>query len=361
MRYIFIGFYGWLTDSARQTALVETIEENFECWDLKKCTIEEFVESIKKKISPINDNVLRNYIATEGEDFGISRKLYNDCSWGLLLPDPSEQGNSFKEIISVLNLFSTSFMRPAFYVSDFGISTINKKVFGNWLHAQDKAVLFKSSNFIEFYKKMISTGKYFQWFRDNVLTWGDEDWRLYMAAIFYDDLVQYENSKSIYTWQRESADTATLLETLLTAGESEKEEIGYRLRKRAFALIGWHFPTIEKDIKDLYGDRSDFVHGNFYKKIVKAMRKNKEADPAMPPSPDFRKLYTMKEKVRFLLVAYLYLHEIKTVEKNNIFSKYKNVQQILEESILDMKLRGQVKNNIKSVVNLLPKSQNGYS
>ncbi len=58
--------------------------------------------------------------------------------------------------------------------------------------------LFKSPSFPAFYEKMIPATRYFQLFRDNVLSWDDEDWRLYMAATFYDDLEQYENSKSIY-------------------------------------------------------------------------------------------------------------------------------------------------------------------
>lgn len=360
MRHIFIGFYGWPEQKLGQAEAVRVIAEDFECWNLQHFSLKEFISEIKTRIPPINGNVLRNYLWTEEEpNFGITEKQYKDCRWGLLLPNPVEHGEHSKEITSLLSLYAPSFMRPAFYASDFGISVINAQPLGNWLHGQDRSELFSSPNFVEFFKTMLSALRYFNWLRDNVLVWTDEDWRLYMAASFYDDLEQYENSKKIYAWQRESADMATILEILFTAGDNDKEEVGYRLRKRASVLMGWRFPSIEKEIRDLYSDRSDLVHGSFYRKIVKGMRGNKNGDAAMPPPPNFQKLYETKERLRFLLVAYLCLNEVRLAKTKDVFTGFGSVQQILEAAIIDTRLREKVVETVRPVVDLLPEAQNG--
>lgn len=351
---MFIAFLGWHGTEINQDQFVETIGQDFECWNLKKVTLEEFVLRIKEKIPPINSNILRNYITTSEPSFGTDERQFGQCTWGLLLPDPAIQGNSYGEIINAINLFSPSFLRPAFYVTDFGIHRVENLPNASWILQQDKSELFKSTNFISFYNAILPLAKYFRWLRDDVLLWNDEDWRLFMAASFYKDLAEYENSKQIYTWQRESADMATLLETLFTAGEGDKEEIGYRLRKRAFTLIGWKFPTIEDDIKILYKDRSEFVHGSYFMKIIRGMRRNSGGDPAMPPSPDFDKLLKMKECIRFILVAYLVLHANKTTDATGDFASYPNVQAVLEESILNVELRNKVMGITKPVFDLMP-------
>ncbi|MES3005478.1 MAG: hypothetical protein V4664_00875 [Patescibacteria group bacterium] len=358
MASIFIGFYGYPVN-VKQKDLIHVISKGFECWDLSKVSFDDFVKKIKKRIPPINDNVLRNYIASLDTDWGINEEQFKKCSWGLLLPDKTDQGNSYTQILGVLNLYSTAFLRPAFYVTNFAIFPVNKKANGTWLHTQDKSHIFKSQNFISFYKKALPMGEYFQWYRENVLLWKEEDWRFYFSASFYDGLKEYEIGKSIYTWQAESADISTLFETLLTAGDSKNEEIGYRLRKRLFVLIGWKFPSIEENVKTLYTDRSDFVHGNLYKKIIKSMKKNESNDPAMPVSPAFKQLYESKEQARFSLIAYWYLHFIKDNKKNKTFKKYKNVQEVLESGILDTKLREKIVAAVKPIIELLPQSATG--
>lgn len=91
---------------------------------------------------------------------------------------------------------------------------------------------------------------------------------------------------------------ATLLETLFTAGDQQSEEIGYRLRKRVSVLMSWKFPEIESDLKGLYSDRSEFVHGGFYKKIIKKMKKNERDPDTVPNIEEFEDLLTEKYKVR---------------------------------------------------------------
>jgi hypothetical protein len=354
MKQVFIGFYGWPTPPMKQDENILKIDEGFECWNLKKFSVEEFIEAVKEKIPPINDNVLRNYL-TDGKGLnGLNQEQYGHCLWGLLLPSLEEGFDmiGYKKALSILNLFSPKFMHPAFYITNMGIEKIdNFKEINVQPNDHQGYDFFKTSEFISFYKAMLDQMKYFNWWRDAVLTWTDEDWRLFMAAGFYEDLEKYERSKTSYTWQRESADMATLLETLFTAGDAQNEEIGYRLRKRIGVLIGWKIPDIENEIKILYNDRSEFIHGSYYKKITKGMKKN-EYDNAMPPLPDFDKLYKTKEVLRMIFVAYLYLSKIKSEKK--YFTEYSNVQSLLEESILNIELRQKVTDIVKPIIELLP-------
>lgn len=138
-----------------------------------------------------------------------------------------------------------------------------------------------------------------------------------------------------------------------TAGDIQNEEIGYRLRKRVAVLIQWKFSEIEKEIKVLYNDRNEFVHGNYYKKIISGMNKNPN-DNAMPPLPDFEKLYKTKEQLRFIFIAYLYLHKIKVSQSEISLNNYENVQDMLEKAIVDTELRSKIIETIKPVLELVP-------
>ena len=355
MKYIFIGFYGWPEPPMNQDEKIYTIDEHFECWNLRKFSANEFIDAIKTKIPPFNENVLRNYLNDGSDRSGISDEQYQTCLWGILVPDPEDNYSSgYGEVLALLNLFSTKYMHPAFYVTRMGIDKVSEfKNFDVQPNDHQGYDCFKTSDFVSFYKIMISEMKYFIWQRDNALAWSREDWRLYMASIFYSGLEEHERSKSFYTWQRESADMSTLLETLFTAGDVQNEEIGYRLRKRIAVLIQWKFPEIEKDIKVLYNDRSEFVHGSYYKKIISGMSKNLN-DNAMPPLPDFDKLYKTKEQIRFIFIAYLYLHKIKVSQLETSFSDHENVQDILEKAIVDTELRLRIIETIRPVLKLLP-------
>lgn len=354
MAYVFLGFYGWDEPEMNQEERTYAIGEGFECWNLRKFSVEEFIAEIKTKIPPVNDNVLGNYLGSETSTEGISSTEYKKSLWGVLLPIPDEDQllTGYKKAISIINLFSPKFMSPAFYVTNFGIHKIPEtKQIDSPPNDHQGYELFKAQNFIDFYNLIYAQMDYFMWFRDKALLWEIEDWRLFMAAGFYEGLQEYDKGKSVYTWQRESADMATLLETLLTAGDSQKEEIGYRLRKRVASLVGWKFPEIEKEVKALYNDRSEFVHGSYYQKIIKGMKKN-QYDNAMPPSPNFEKLYKTKEYIRIIFVSYLYLSMIK--KGDDELDQYPSVQSILEESIINTELRNKVIDIVSPIVELLP-------
>lgn len=356
MNYLFIAFYGWPGSPIDQTKPVCHIDGDFEVWNLRKFSDEEFIGAIKDKIPPANKNLLKNYVIADKSSEGINKKQYSQCLWGILVPNPCEHWLGYKKALSILNLFSIKYMYPAFFVTNWGIRKVSEfKETGVRPNNNQGYEQFKTPNFVSFYKEMVEQMKYFVWDRNDALAWTEEDWRLFMASSFYDGLQKYETSKTFYTWQRESADMATLLETLFTAGDSQNEEIGYRLRKRVGSLIQWKFNDIERELKDLYTDRCQFVHGSCYKGIIKAMKKNKY-DNAMPPPSDFEKLYKTKERIRFIFVAYLYLHKVIVSRSEKLFMTYKNVQEALEEAILNTELRTKIIEVVKPIVELPPES-----
>lgn len=87
-------FFAFTGDAIRQNGKVFEIQDGFECWNLKKIALNEFVDILKKKIPPVNDNVIHNYKIEEGDSnpFGITEKQYQNCSWGLLIPETLEEG-----------------------------------------------------------------------------------------------------------------------------------------------------------------------------------------------------------------------------------------------------------------------------
>lgn len=48
--------------------------------------------------------------------------------------------------------------------------------------------------------------------------WDREDMRIFLACLLFNELRDSEHSKYAFTWQGESADIATILEALFTAG-----------------------------------------------------------------------------------------------------------------------------------------------
>ncbi len=291
-------FFAFTGNPINEDTKLFELKDGYELWNLKKFTTDEFVGALKNKIAPINDNVLRNYkIEDNVQDlFGITEKQYEKCSWGLLIPNTLEEGGfSYAETLFLLNLYSPNFLYPVFHATDMGIM---RQTHGKdpmiYFHNQNHSI-FNNKNFVDFYKTLYEQSKYGSWHLDRIQSWNKEDWRLFVAAFLYSGLSDYENSKSSFGWQRESAEMATILEALFTAGDARNEEVMYRLRKRMAALLAWRFPDVEKDIKELYSARSAFVHGSFFEQIAK------ESPTAYNniPTPDFDLLYTVNNEMRF--------------------------------------------------------------
>jgi len=350
---IFIAFTGQKIKQQK----VFSIESGFECWNLEKFSIDEFVDKIKMVIPPINNNVLRNYKkdSDDKDIFGITEAEFKKCSWGLLLPDnvPAALTDGYSEILFLLNLYAPNFLYPVFHATDFGLTKFShKKNSLIYFHHQNQSKIFKSKKFVKFFKKLLPQSVYGTWQRDRCEKWDKEDWRLFVASLLYSELKDYENEKQSITWQREAADMMTILESLFTADDSTTEEIGYRLRKRIATLIGFKFSDLEKDIKTLYRERSKFVHGSFFAEVGKEAKK-KDSVSALP-LPDFNFLYKHKEYVRFALLAYLNL-SLSIKSKN--FNEFKRSIDVLEAAVIDLKLRKKVIFLTKELFRLLPTNQ----
>lgn len=347
-------FFAFTGKAIERSKKILEIQDGFECWDLKQFTLDEFVEEIKKKIPPVNKNVLRNYrIETETVGiFGMTEKQYEKASWGLLIPNTLEEGGfSYAETLFLLNLYSPNFLYPLFYVNDMGIirQKFDKDPF-IYFHTQDHSI-FSTKEFITFYKTLFEQSKYGSWHLDRIQSWDKEDWRLFVATLLFTGLKDYENAKSSFGWQRESAEMSTILEALFTADDSRNEEVIYRLCKRIAVLLHWQFPNIEKEIKkELYKARSDFVHGAFFLQIAK------ESPTAYNniPTPDFNLLYKHKEYVRYAFAAYLHLALLIKHDPAE-YKNHKTVMSALEESIVDTELREKLIKETRALFALMPK------
>jgi len=350
---IFIALTG---PAINQNSKVYKIAEGYECWNLKKFEFDDFIHAIKKQIPPINKNVLKNYKVDTSSQFGATREEFSKCSWGLLLPDivPESLVNSYGEISFLLNLYSPNFLYSYLHVTDFGIQLIrHRKNPMLYFHRQNQAKLFKSKKFVKYFEKLLPQSVYGIWHRDRCKNWDREEWRLFVASLLYQELKDYEFEKEAITWQREAADMITILESLFTAEDSINEEIGYRLRKRIAALIGFKFRDIEEDIKQLYRERSKFIHGSFFVSVGKEAKKDDSVTGL--PLPDFGFLYKHKEYVRYALIAYLNLaRQLKQSKIIGVNSEIKRPLNLLEKSIIDLDLRAQIIQQTKEIFSLIP-------
>lgn|GEM_PF-1035817 len=354
-RTILIGFLG---PDIKQDEKVFDIGQGYECWNLKKFTLDEFIDALKEKIPPINDNVLRNYKLTEKsiDIWGITEEDFSKCSWALFIPDCISDAvtEGYSEALFLLNLFSPSFLYPFFYVEDMGITrpTINRR--GSWMytsswHEQNQAHLFKTDNFVNFFKTLIEESGYGSWMLYRAQQWEKEDWRLFVACRFFSNLKDYDDGRDPFEWQRESAEMGATLESLFTSGDNTKDEIVYRLTKRISAIMSGIFPDIEKDIKDLYKQRSAFVHGDFFNQIAKESQHSFNNIPSI----DFDVLMKQREYVRWALTIYLFLFKKLKTEPGN-YPPVKNVLQLIEGSIIDTSLREKLLQDIDFIVQVLP-------
>src|SRR3989338_7023542 len=108
-------FFAFVVKEPEQKEKISEIQDGYEFWNLNKLTVDEFVEELKKKIHPVNNNVIHNYKADESsqEPYALTEKQFKQCSWGLLIPDTLEEGGfSHTETIFLLNLYSPNFLYP---------------------------------------------------------------------------------------------------------------------------------------------------------------------------------------------------------------------------------------------------------
>lgn len=346
-----IAFSGRTTDCQER---VTAIAGGYECWNVRAFEFDEFIDQIKLRIPPVNSNVLHNYrIEHSGnKPFGIREQDFKTASWALVIPECVEDAvaASFAETMFLLDLYSPKFLDPIFFVSDFGVTRLPDRPLSPYARFDvDRSELLKRPEFVSFFQSLLPQSQYGSWQLNRSQVWNKEDWRLFVAAFLYAGLRDYEDSKNPLGWQRESADIASLLEALFTAADTTTEEIGYRLRKRMAALLSERFPSVESDVKELYADRSAFVHGSFFAEIAKQTRKT-DGDL---PIPDYELLYKHKEYARWALAAYLRLAlSLKSEPKR--YAGCRNVMDALERAIIDVDLRRQIVLEAETVWSVLP-------
>jgi hypothetical protein len=326
---ILIAFTG---PKIQQEEAVHQIAVGYECWNLEKLERGKFLSLARQRIPPMNTNVLVNYErpdSSSNSPYGLDDETYRRCSWALLLPDlvPNPLGYSYSDILFLLNLYSPRFLRPTFYLSDFGVQRPEQEEdYRLFYHDQNQAARFSREQFVKFYEMLASESVYGSWQADRMAKWDREDWRLFVGCLLFSELRQGEHSKQVFTWQRESADMATILEALFTAGDDDHGEVGYKLRKRIAVLLAVWFPGIEEDVKKLYRQRSSFVHGSFFQQAKKDIEVSH--GHAKLPSPPFEFLYLRKEQIRCALAIYLYLNKLRRSAKEG-FGNHQNVIDIL--------------------------------
>jgi hypothetical protein len=174
-----------------QDEKIYEISSGYECWNLKKFNFDEFIEALKKKIPPVNNNVIRNYkLANNTTDiYGLTEDQFKDCSWALFIPDYISDSlvDGYSESIFLLNLYSPSFLYPYFYVGDMGIirlhneNRVSLKHTSYW-HEQNQAHLFKDIKFVSFFKVLLVQSGYGTWMLYRAQKWEKEDWRLFVAS-----------------------------------------------------------------------------------------------------------------------------------------------------------------------------------
>ena len=75
-------FFAFIGKEPEQKEKISEIQDGYEFWNLKKLTIDEFVEELKKKIPPVNNNVVHDYKADSDsrEPYAITEEQFKKCS-----------------------------------------------------------------------------------------------------------------------------------------------------------------------------------------------------------------------------------------------------------------------------------------
>jgi hypothetical protein len=131
----------------------------------------------------------------------------------------------------------------------------------------------------------------------------------------------------------------TIFETLLTAEEGEKSEIGYRLKKRFGLLLGEKFPDYIKIINKAYKYRSQFLHGSIYiglkKKTSASIDEASGIANLVIPKDVWNVSCRLEEYLKYLIFTYIQVYEEIIIERK----KFKNVILVLEEGLLNDKVK----------------------
>lgn len=343
MGKVFIAFGG--TETPAQAEIRFILRSGYECWKLEEIPFDDFLQKLKTEIPPRNTNVSEDRYITDMFVKTDIKSIYDKARWGLLLPTPeSEFDHHEEETIHLLNLYSPSFLYPFLVATDFGIRdwTYYQRDRFHLEYDQNQSHLFRDPKFVQFHDLLFEAMDIFQWVLDRVQNWGSEEFRVMMGNILFDDLKKYHNSKRPFFGGREYVDQCVILETLLSRKE-ERTEITYRLKKRIAVALSTIFPDIEKDIKDLYAKRSDYIHGTTFE-IIKTSGEN------FNDLIDFEFAQKCTNYLRVLLAVYSHLHQ------NRASLGGDTVVDLLERAIIDLPLRSNIEKKANEILSLIPLS-----
>ncbi len=163
----------------------------YECWNLASVQMNDFLSSVRRRIPPMNENVLKNYgreagganRATWHQWRGLRRK--NVGGGCCLRPRSKRTGERLCGDCVPCGRNSPCFLNPVFYLSDFreSIALIIVSIISCTSTIQNQARLFKRGEFVEFYKTLISESGYGVWqARRGWARWDMEDMRVFCGV-----------------------------------------------------------------------------------------------------------------------------------------------------------------------------------
>ncbi len=329
---VFLGF-GGVPITQSSTRLV--IAPGFECWDLKKMTLPQFVIEIKSAIPPLNVNIMDAFYFGDSRFVPPMEPIYKRCSWGLLLPFPTDKhgNNNVEEVLFILNLFSPAFLNPHFSTSDMGMRDHSRDLPEYWhepSYTQDQSSLFKTDRFVKFFHALEPACPLFSYDYHRIRGWREEKHALAMACALFKDLRHYI-SKDTLKIHREYLDIRIILEMLLTY-EDEPAKGPNVLNRMMTFLKG-----IRKNSKYVYKYRNDYVHGKTFK-YVKYMSTTSQTKGRTGKYYDhhFKVKDKAKKFLRYLLAACIQLFINKQAD---VFLKKLSNLQIIDRSAGDLYLK----------------------
>lgn len=345
MGKIFLAFGGMEIQQVEKRFI---IKESFECWNLKKMGFLEFVNELKSEIPPINGNIKdKNYLRGVIGKADMP-KIYDRCSWGLLLPHLEDRDwTDDSQILFILNLYSPEFLFPLFKADDMGLDDLTRDLSKYYIepnHTQNQSDIFKSSAFPEFYKKLLPQCALFSHHTDKTGKWTNEQMLIGMACFLFNDLRKYSSGKNPYTYHREYLDLCVILEMLLMKEDENWKK--KRIANRSYILINNKSSNVRSILTDVYHERSEFVHGKTFKAIKRYSMEKVYSDATIKYN---KRHFDLTKKatncVRHLLTAYIYLHRKKRL-KNSLVPSRTNML-LIEDAAGSMFLPKKVKSRTK--------------
>lgn len=370
---IFFAFSGYGDIFEGQNSEVEV-------WDLARIgNYESFVTKIREKMEIHPNADFDKCVLTKAK---ISN-LYEKCKWGILLTWDDQSYGEYA-IQDLINLYSSDFLRPYFYVIDLGpIPSIyfSRERYRQQFIDQDQnqSQIFASTKFSEFFQKMQKALPLLQTDRSKTCNWEYDDCNLYLANGLYQDLEVYE-SKNPEKAGREYADITMILE-LLTTTKDEREKssnkppktywdhlkkllqkyqdkrITTKIKKRAAIVLS--LSSKKRDILwKCIDQRGNYLHGEFVQEVLDVLKDecaeisgtaNFDSAPSLR-LVDFDFAGKCTKYTRHMLVALLYIH----TKYKEWCKSHGGFAKLADTSLSNHQLKALLQDRTQEIIRLLP-------